>query len=121
VHTSMSSPVNWTIVALSLLMLAILQSVYCLHPDRVQFSLSNLTMAATKRVANAVTAAVSESFWYATHVAHQAKKVDRCCGCGCSKWGKMGRQCSATSTVVRLTTTYTTRSTTFRRCCALRA
>jgi hypothetical protein len=28
-HTSASSPVNWTFVALSLLMLAILQSVYC--------------------------------------------------------------------------------------------
>jgi hypothetical protein len=38
-----SSPLNWTFVALALLLLAIFQSVYCLHPARVQFSLSNMT------------------------------------------------------------------------------
>jgi hypothetical protein len=70
VRTSMPLHVNWTIVALSLLMLAILQSVYCLHPDRVQFSLSNLTMAMTSRVATTVATAASETFWYITHVAH---------------------------------------------------
>jgi hypothetical protein len=85
VSTSMPLQVNWTIVALSLLVLAILQSVYCLHPDRVQFSLSNLTMAMTERVAITAATAASKTFWYVTHVTHQAKKVDRCCGCVCSK------------------------------------
>jgi hypothetical protein len=74
----------------------------------VQFSLSNMTMDAAQRVIDVTTTAASETFWYATHVAHQAKKVDRCCGCVCSKWGKMGRQCSATSSTMRLTTTYNT-------------
>jgi hypothetical protein len=67
-----------------------------------------LTMAMTNRVATTVATAASETFWYITHVAHQAKKVDRCCGCVCSKWGKMGRQCSTTSSMVRLTKTYNT-------------
>ena len=53
-------------------------------------------------------ATASKIYWYVTHITHQAKKVDRCCGCVCSKWGKVGRQCSTTSSMARLTKTYNT-------------
>jgi hypothetical protein len=48
-YASVPVRISWTFVALSLLMLAIMQSVYCLHPDRVQFSLYNETMALVHR------------------------------------------------------------------------
>jgi hypothetical protein len=108
VHTSVPLQMNWAFVALSLLMLAIMQSVYCLHPDRVQFSLSNVTMALVKRACITVCTTASETFRYITIITHQAKKVDRCCGSARSKWGKVGRQCSTTSSMTRLTKTYNT-------------
>ena len=80
VRTTVPLQMNWTFVALSVLMLAIMQSVYCLRQDRVESSLSNVTMDLIQRTYAAVCTTSLESLGYVTNVTQRAKKVERCCG-----------------------------------------